>query len=120
MYIGPKYGHEMFSLMNRYDGSKYLPRYGNKCQDTILNSTEGVMYAQYLTRQSVLKYWRKTSCKVFSLHYNSNITKYGINGYKYVLPPNAFDRTGENDCHASDPPLLNGLTDASKCFYGTN
>lgn len=70
IYMGDKYGHEMFSLIDNYDGSMYLPHYGDTCKDTVQNSTEGVTYAQFLTKNSTLKYWRKTMCKVFTLYYS--------------------------------------------------
>lgn len=116
--MGSKFGHDRFSLIDRYDGSMYMPGYGEKCKETLLNSSEGVCYAQYLEKETVLRYWRKTMCKVFSLHYVGEHERYGIKAYEYGLPPTAFDRTGEDDCHAGDPTLPNGLQDASKCYFG--
>lgn len=46
------------------------------------------------------------------------VEKYGVNAYKFILPNNTYDRTGPNDCYASNPALASGLSDVSKCFYG--
>lgn len=46
--------------------------------------------------------------------------KYGVNAYKFVLPNNTYDRSEPNDCYASNPVLADGLSDVSKCFYGSN
>lgn len=42
-----------------------------------------------------------------------------MNAYKFVLPNNTYDRTQPSsmDCYASRPPLADGLSDVSKCFY---
>lgn len=47
------------------------------------------------------------------------VEKYGVNAYKFVLPNNTYDRTESDDCYASNPILANGLSDVSKCFYGS-
>lgn len=71
VYIGRKNGHKKFFLIDRYDGSDVLPGYNKRCTKTIKNTTEGVSYPQYITKRSVLKYWRRTLCKDVDLHYES-------------------------------------------------
>ncbi|KAL3270704.1 hypothetical protein HHI36_021232 [Cryptolaemus montrouzieri] len=120
VYIGTDRGDENYFLIDRYDGSEYLPGHGSSCQDKIMNSTEGVAYPQYLTKNSSLRYWRKTMCKVTTLYFDSEQEwKYGINSYKFWLPNNTFDRTQpeEKDCYRSESALPNGLSDISKCYF---
>lgn len=117
MYIGPEHGHEKFFLIDKYDGTKNLPGYDNTCSDTLVNATEGVTYAQFLTKNSTIRYWRKTLCKVTPLFYESDVQKYGIMAYKFQLPNDTYNRTEPEDCYVSEPPLANGLSDVSKCYY---
>lgn len=70
VFIGPEYGHERFFLIDKYDGTENLPGHGEACLDSVVNSTEGVAYAQFLTKDSVLRYWRKTMCRVTPLYYD--------------------------------------------------
>lgn len=73
VYIGQQHGHEKFFKIDKYEGSEYLPGYGDTCNDKIVNSTEGVAYHQFLTKNSTLLYWRKTICKVTPLYYKSEL-----------------------------------------------
>lgn len=73
VFIGPQYGHERFFLIDKYDGTEHLPGHGATCTDSVVNSTEGVAYAQFLTKDSVLRYWRKTLCKVTPLYYDGTL-----------------------------------------------
>lgn len=70
VYIGPRNGHKKFFLIDRYDGSDEIAT-GKKCLGKVTNSSEGVSYPQFLTKNDTLRYWRKTLCKVCDLHYNS-------------------------------------------------
>ncbi|XP_017781148.1 PREDICTED: scavenger receptor class B member 1-like isoform X2 [Nicrophorus vespilloides] len=118
MYYGSESGHERFSLIDKFSGSEYLPNY-KKCKDTLVNSTEGVTYSQYLTKKSVLRYWRKTICKVMELNYESDVVREGLAAYRYVVPASTFNRTypPEDDCYKGTYSLPNGLTDLSACFF---
>ncbi|KAF2887442.1 hypothetical protein ILUMI_18731, partial [Ignelater luminosus] len=119
VYIGQQHGHEKFFKIDKYEGSEYLPGYGDTCEDKIVNSTEGVAYHQFLTKNSTLLYWRKTICKVTPLYYEKTVRKYGVDAYRFNLPNNTYDRTFPSflDCYISNPPLPDGLSDVSKCYY---
>ncbi|XP_018321668.1 scavenger receptor class B member 1 [Agrilus planipennis] len=119
VFVGAEHGHERFFMIDKYHGSQFVPFYDNHCQDLIVNSTEGVAYAQFLTKNSTLLYWRKTLCKVTPLYYESESIKFGLNAYKFELPNNTFDRKypAYSDCYLGDPPLPSGLSDVSKCYY---
>ncbi|KAK9874235.1 hypothetical protein WA026_002587 [Henosepilachna vigintioctopunctata] len=71
VYIGTQHGDDKYFLIDRYDHSEYLPGHGDTCDDRILNSTEGVAYPQYLTKNSTINYWRKTMCKVTTLLFDN-------------------------------------------------
>lgn len=120
VYIGKGYGHEKYFLIDRYDGSEYLSGHGSSCRDKVINSTEGVAYPQFLTKNTSLAYWRKTMCQVTTLYYDSEFdSKYGVKAYKYRLPASTFDRTEpkDKDCYRGDPLLKNGISDVSKCYF---
>lgn len=120
MFMGTQQGHEKFSLIDKYDGSSEIPGYKN-CKVNLTYSSEGVMYNQFLTKESKLKYWRKTICKPVDLSYTCDASKYGVSAYRYTLSPNTFNRTypAYDDCFKGDPTTLpNGLTDVSNCYYG--
>lgn len=76
VYLGAKYGHDQFFLIHRYDGTQYLPGFGDQCKDTVINSTEGVTYAQYLKKTTELRYWRKTICRVAPLYYTGTFRNF--------------------------------------------
>ncbi|XP_045469204.1 scavenger receptor class B member 1-like [Harmonia axyridis] len=119
VYVGTENGNEKFFLIDKYDGSEYLPSHGDKCEDKVVNSTEGVAYPQYLTKNSIIRYWRKTLCFVTSLLFEYEKEFYGVNTYKYTLANNTYDRTEpeEKDCYKMDPVLPSGLRDTSQCFW---
>ncbi|CAG4949589.1 unnamed protein product [Parnassius apollo] len=89
------------------------------CPDRLFGSTEGVMYHQYLTRQDVLLYWRKSVCKLMPLYFESEIVIDNVPVYRYNLSEIVFERvTNGTDCYDTVPSLPSGLSDASKCYYG--
>ncbi|RZB39341.1 scavenger receptor class B member 1-like [Asbolus verrucosus] len=119
VYIGTKHGDDKFFLIDKYDGSENLPNFDESC-GSIVNSTEGVAYPQYITKNTTLKYWRKTLCKMAILHYHNDVTKYGLNAYRYNLIDSIFNRTQptDSDCFKGAPELPDGLSDVSKCHFG--
>ncbi|XP_018567424.1 scavenger receptor class B member 1-like isoform X2 [Anoplophora glabripennis] len=121
VYIGTKFGHRKFFLIDKYDGTDNLPHFnGDKCGDKVTNSSEGVSYPQFLTRNDTLKYWRKTLCKVGNLYYSRDVKLYGVDAFRYDLTPSTFDRTNPSydDCYKGTPALPNGLSDAAPCYFG--
>lgn len=120
VYIGSKYGDEKFFLIDRLDGTSNLPNFSDDCIDKVTNSTEGVAYPQFITKNTTLKYWRNTLCKSATLTYSTDVTTYGINAYRYILPNTTFNRTepSKDDCYRSQPVLPDGLSDVSKCHFG--
>lgn len=57
---------------------------------------------------------KKTILFIFA----EDTSKYGINAYKYMVSSSLYNRSGDGDCHASYPTLPNGISDASKCYFG--
>jgi scavenger receptor class B, member 1 len=98
----------------------YLPEKGD-CFASIVNSTEGAIYPQFLTKDSVLEYWRKSLCRKVPLYFEKDVDYDSLKLYKYTLPANVYDRLDNltADCYKGNSNLLpNGLTDISKCFFG--
>ena len=73
-----------------------------------------------LTKQSVLSYWRKTLCRPVPLHFDGEVQMGKLLGYKFRLREDVFDRSKNKsaDCYKG-PNLPDGLSDLSKCFYGS-
>ncbi|KAJ8956251.1 hypothetical protein NQ318_014983 [Aromia moschata] len=119
VYIGTKFGHEKFFLIDKYDGSEYMPDLEGKCEDKVANSSEGISYPQYLTKNDTLRYWRKTLCRVGTLRYSHEVEMYGVTAYRYELENTTYDRTtpSDGDCYKGEPKLPNGLSDVSKCNF---
>ncbi|XP_075988849.1 scavenger receptor class B member 1-like isoform X2 [Anticarsia gemmatalis] len=117
--IGQQWGHKEFFQIDRFRGQPQLPGFdAEECPDRIFGSTEGVMYAQRLTKQDVLLYWRKTVCKLMPLYFDSELTRDSVPLYRYNLSESVFERvTNETDCYDTSPPLHRGLSDASKCYF---
>nr|XP_026483476.1 scavenger receptor class B member 1-like [Vanessa tameamea] len=115
--IGPQWGHENFFQIDKLRGLPHITGYDpNKCPDTLSGSTEGVLYHQHLSKDEALICLRKTVCKVMPLYFEKEAIMDGVKVYRYNLPENVFDRVNGTDCYASDVPLPDGVSDASKCF----
>lgn len=71
VYIGPTYDHPKFFAIDKYDGSEHLTGFGSSCHLKVVNSTEGLVYPQFLSKNNTLRYWRKTFCRVGELIYAS-------------------------------------------------
>lgn len=52
--------------------------------------------------------------------FTEEVQKYGLTAYKFSLPNSTYYRKepSEDDCYKGEPPLLDGLSDVSKCYYG--
>ncbi|CAG9815054.1 unnamed protein product [Phaedon cochleariae] len=121
VYIGPTYEERKFFLIDKYDGSEFLPNRGGNCKDEVRGATEGVLYPQKSSKTDVLRYFRKTLCRNVNLVYTNEVEKYGVTGYRYEVPADFFNRTfpEEDDCYKSTPTLPDGLSDLSPCYYDT-
>lgn len=84
VYIGPTYDNSKFFGIDKYDGSEHLSGFGDKCQLKVVNSSEGLSYPQFLTKNDTLKYWRKTLCKVGELLYTSKRFFYTLFNYLII------------------------------------
>lgn len=52
-------------------------------------------------------------------HITEEVTLDGVPLYRYNLSENVFDRVKNGtDCYATENALPDGISDASKCFYG--
>lgn len=92
-----------------------------ECNASIVGSTEGALYNNRLTEDSVLWYWRKSLCRQVPLYFEKKVEKDPFHAYKFILRENVYDRfENENeDCYkGSFQRLPDGLSDVSKCFYG--
>nr|CAI5846189.1 unnamed protein product [Callosobruchus analis] len=83
VYIGPTFDHNRFFLIDKYDGSEWIPNRGSRCHDKVVNSSEGVSYPQFLTKNDTLRYWRKTLCKVGKLDYENTAIAASFPHYLY-------------------------------------
>ncbi|KAJ8982555.1 hypothetical protein NQ317_005026, partial [Molorchus minor] len=125
VYIGPKFGHHKFFLIDKYDGSENLPHLGDKCVAKVVDTSEGISYPQYLTKNDTLRYWRKGICKTADLHYTNDIEKYGVNAYKFELASSMYDRTtpSYDDCYRGcqdcpmDCPMYRNAILLSKLYH---
>lgn len=69
--IGTKYGNSKFFLIDKYNGGSNLPNFETYCGGGVVNSTEGVAYPQKITKNTTLRYWRKTFAQLARLKYHS-------------------------------------------------
>ncbi|KAK5644000.1 hypothetical protein RI129_007845 [Pyrocoelia pectoralis] len=115
-YMGTNNGHSRYFLIDKFDGSEYLPHHD--CKEKLVNSTEGVTYHQFLTKNETILYWRKTQCKVIELDFERELFTNGFNAYRFTLRNETFHRQDSySDCFKGNPPLPNGLIDVSKCYF---
>lgn len=61
-----------------------------------------------------------TFIQIFKILFTEEVQKYGLTAYKFSLPNSTYYRKqpSEEDCYKGEPPLLDGLSDVSKCYYG--
>lgn len=117
--MGIDNGHQNFFKIDKFRGSEYMDGSGDTCSQSIVGTTEGVVYNQFLDKKVPVKYWRKNVCRIMDLEFREEVVKFGVNAYKYVVPNNSLDRSdNESDCYTATPPLANGLADASRCYFG--
>lgn len=94
-----------------------------ECNASIVGSTEGALYKNHLTEESVLWYWRKPLCRQVPLYFEKEVQKGPFECLKYVLRENVYDRMENEteDCYKGFfQKLPDGFSDLSKCFYGKN
>lgn len=99
---------------------RFYPENGD-CNANIQGSNEGALYPQMLTKNTVLSYWRKTLCRPVPLYYDGEVQVKKLLGYKFSLREDVYDRYKNKtaDCYKGSN-LPDGLSDLSKCFYGTS
>ncbi|GJQ75367.1 SCRB7 [Trypoxylus dichotomus] len=117
VYIGTKFGHQKFFLIDKYNGSSYIPSNSN-CKHTITDAADSIIYSQLVPKSRKVKYFYDLVCKPVTFLYQDEVYMYGLKGYRYVLPGDDFNRTKppENDCFKGTPTLPNGLIDLSSCW----
>ena len=124
MRIGSKNGDDGFFKINTYNYSEAVPGFNTErgdCFASIVNSSEGASYPQYITKESTLYYWKRTLCRVAPLHFDYETERHGVMGYKYILRNDSYDRFANSisDCYKGQWfDLEDGLSDMSKCSHG--
>lgn len=119
--IGVRHGNENFFKINSWNYRQTVPGFypeSGDCNASIEGSSEGALYGQLITKETVLMYWRKTLCRSAPLHFDSEVQIGNLKGYKFVLRSDVYDRSENrtSDCYrGSDLP--DGLSDVSKCFF---
>ncbi|XP_039298581.1 scavenger receptor class B member 1 isoform X1 [Nilaparvata lugens] len=121
VYFGPGNGRRFFTI-DKFNGQSRLGYWPNETCDTIQGSTEGVTYHQGIKRDDVLKYLRKTICRVTPLHYTRDVQKLGMKAYQFDLPADVYMQPTDGiteQCfnHPGSPDLPSGVIDASPCNY---
>lgn len=119
VYIGPKWGNNKFFTIVNVGGKPQLPGFDyDTCPDRLYGSSEGVLYPQYLNKNDVLLYWRKSVCKIMPLYFDKEIVVDDVPVFRYNLSENVYDRVRNGtDCYDTSPSLPAGVSDASKCYF---
>ncbi|ENN75688.1 hypothetical protein YQE_07756, partial [Dendroctonus ponderosae] len=117
--IGPKYGNKDFFTIQNVDGVNSLPGF-NRCKPPFSRTSETTLFPQFLTKSDKINAWKAVLCKAVDGVYASDVSRYGLHGYRFEVPLNVFNRTEPKyeDCYKGDPPLPNGLADLSACYHG--
>ncbi|XP_055921502.1 scavenger receptor class B member 1-like [Eupeodes corollae] len=123
--IGPKYNAQEFFSINTFGYRPtvydYRPGRGD-CYADLMNSTEGAIYPNQVSKDVILWYWRKSVCRPIPLHYQNEVQVGHLKGYKYVTHVDWYDREKNltTDCYKGfmKKPLPDGLSDVSKCYSG--
>ncbi|CAO1322116.1 unnamed protein product [Diamesa tonsa] len=121
--IGKAHGNENFFKIQTYNERPTVPGFypeQGDCFASLVNSTEGALYPQFMNKETVLWYWRKTLCRAVPLYFKKEVKLGSIVGYKYVLKDDTFDRLQNvsQDCYKGNNVFPSGLSDLSKCYFG--
>ncbi|KAK6645194.1 hypothetical protein RUM43_001470 [Polyplax serrata] len=120
VYMGPGSDRKFF-LIDKFHGTTRLGWWPSEKCDSAVNSTEGVAYPQFLTRNDTIRYLRKTICRVANLHWKKDVVQNSLNAYRFELPEDTFHRPKDpkDDCFTlpKDKPLPSGIADVSPCYY---
>lgn len=122
--IGVWHGSENFFKINTWNYRTTVPRFypeNGDCNANIEGSSEGALFPQLITNETVLWYWRKTLCRPVPLHYDSKVQVGKLKAFKFILRDDVYDRfeNATADCYKGTD-LPDGLSDVSKCFFGMN
>lgn len=120
--IGERHGSENFFKINTWNHRSTVPRFypeSGDCNAKLDGSSEGALYPQLITNETVLWYWRKTLCRSVPLYFDSEVQWGNLKGYKFILRDDVYDRFENQtaDCYKGSD-LADGLSDVSKCFFG--
>lgn len=74
VYMGPGNDRRFF-LIDKYHGTPRLGYWPDERCDSAVNSTEGVVYPHFITRNDTIRYLRKTICRVAPLYWKSKSNK---------------------------------------------
>lgn len=121
--IGKAHGNENFFKIQTYNERPTVPGFNPEqgdCFASLVNSTEGALYPQFMKKETVLWYWRKTICRTVPLYFEKEVKLGSILAYKYVLKDDTFDRLDnlKEDCYKGNNVLPSGLSDLSRCYFG--
>ena len=127
MKIGVRHGNENFFKINTWNYRPNVPRFfpeNGDCNASFEGGSEGALYPQMITKQTKLFYWRKTLCRSVPLYFDSEVQMGKLKGYKFVLRDDVYDRLENRtlDCYKGsdkENDLPDGLSDLSKCFFGS-
>ena len=72
VYMGPG-NDKNFFLIDKFHGSPRLGHWSDERCDSVVNSTEGVTYPQFLAKNEPIKYLRKTICRAVPLHWKGKL-----------------------------------------------
>jgi CD36 family len=120
--IGARHGNADFFKIDTWNYRQSVPNYKPElgdCNASVVGSSEGAIYPQNNTKDSVLWFWRSTLCRAVPLHFDTEVQMGNLKGYKYILRDDVYDRLENRtaDCYKGSN-LPDGLSDVSKCFFG--
>jgi CD36 family len=122
VYIGKKHGPEKFFTINTWNDRQTVPGFYpemGECNASLYGTSEGALFKNNITKDTVIWYWRRTMCRPIPLYFDKEVTQNNLKAYRFVLHSNVFDRFENStaDCYKGDN-LPNGLSDVSRCFFG--
>lgn len=63
VYTGTKFGHQKFLLIDKYNGSSYVPSSKPNCKDDLTGASESVTFSQKVPKTKKIRYFYDLMCK---------------------------------------------------------
>lgn len=108
-----------FGQMLLWNGKNYTDKFPKEC--SAVSGSPGEFQKTNLKKNESIKYFFVDFCRYVELDYLDEVVVEGVQGYRYVVSPNAFDNgtiNPANKCFCNGECLPYGSFNITSCWFG--